>query len=940
MTLKKSGTLASLSLITLLLLIGIDTTQNNTFPITTPQLEKEEEGNLAERVEQKKARDEYFFELMRDPATNRIPEGIRQKEIAHAKNLPLHFKGKRKASQTFNWKALGPNDVGGRTRALAVDMDNNNIILAGGVSGGVWRSTNQGETWTQVTTADQNPSVTSIAQDPRAGHRDTWYYVTGEYSGNSAGARGGGATYYGSGIYKSTDNGLTWTMLASAGDLTRFDSRYDFVSRVAVSPTTGTVFFASNAIGIYRSDDGGATFDLVLGEVNEHSWSDVQINANGVVIATLSETGFLDEGVSHTNSPGIYRSNDDGLTWTDITTNEFPTTFSRTRIAISESDPNSVYVFGYDGSPFLIYTDLSDLTKTENRSANIPDFGGSVGSMNMQGGYNLEIAVDPNNKDFVVIGGTNMFRSFDGFKTKPSEAENDRNLTWVGGYSTANNVSTYEGHHPDNHAIVFDPVLSNKVWSGHDGGVSVTNSIKRSTVQWTHKVNGYNVTQFYTVAIPRIAGDDRYIGGTQDNGSPFFRDNIISGITGSNDISSGDGSYAYIGKDYGYTSSQRGNVIRILYRPNGDMFSPYRESGQWSFIEPEGSTNQKFIHPFKIDPSDEDIMYYPESNHIWRNDSLSHIPNYEQGGTSVGWAELFNINVGTAGHSISTLEVSTNNPSHRLYLGGSSSTLKPTLYRIDNANTATSGGVDISPPDAAAGAYIHDIAVNATDGDELIAVLSNYAIESLYHSSDAGATWTAIGGNLEGAEGPSVRTAAIIEGSAGTVYLVGTSTGLYSTTTLDGSNTIWEREDPNGIGLNVVEFIDSRPEDNRVAVATHGRGMWAGTPGSAVSTEEEVTESVIPESFALNQNYPNPFNPSTVISYSLPSSSNVNITVYDINGRKVAELLRNEMKSAGSHEFNFDASNLASGVYLYRISAKSISGSQLFTKSRKMTLIK
>lgn len=109
-------------------------------------------------------------------------------------------------------------------------------------------------------------------------------------------------------------------------------------------------------------------------------------------------------------------------------------------------------------------------------------------------------------------------------------------------------------------------------------------------------------------------------------------------------------------------------------------------------------------------------------------------------------------------------------------------------------------------------------------------------------------------------------------------------------------------------------------------------GTTAMLPTMSTSVDDQI--SGLPQQFELNQNYPNPFNPSTKIEYSLPQAANVQISVYNVMGQQVAKLINNEKQSAGYHTISFDAGNLASGMYLYRIQAGS------FVQTRKMTLIK
>ena len=909
-------------------------------------------------AESKRMRHEYFFHLLRDPATNRIPKNIRELEVAFAKEHARKYKSI--AQELFSWQEAGPVDVGGRTRALALDVTDNNTILAGGVSGGLWKSTDGGSSWSLKSNVDRSLAVTSVAQDPRPGNTDTWYYTTGEFD-QSARDFGGVAFAYGTGIYKSTDNGETWSRLDQTEDLDQqFSSPYDYMSGIKVNPQTGSVFFTSNGFGLYRSSDGQTIDDEdplasgtnpILGGRAEHFYAEVDIADDGTIVAALSERKFSS---ASSNEPGIFVSTDDGDTWTDVTPSSFTSQYERTAVAIAPSNTNIVYAYTYTGFGSgnnydlrLHKIDLSNNTSTD-LSDNVPNFGNPIGFMNPQGNYNLVVEVKPDDEDFVLIGTTNLFRSTDGFSTTPPDTDNDGftddsalERYWIGGYNNSNSgFGLYPNHHPDNHVLFFDLNDPNRLWSGHDGGISFTSDVRASEVTWMDMNQGYNVTQFYTIAISDDSGDDRLVGGTQDNGSPFFRYTENSGSTNSFDVSSGDGSFTHIGSSVVYSSSQNGRVLRIATTTDGTpTFSNF------DYVHPSEAGNQQFIHPFVIDPKDENIMYYPDGNQLLRNTTLDQVSNRNSDGTTQGWENLTVDSEITSGYVISALTV-TPGSSDILYYGASDlmGTNVPELRRMQNAASTDRGATDISiNRTALEGAYIHDITVNPDNPNEIIAVFSNYRIPSVFHSTDGGSSWTDVEGSLasvNGNEGPSVRNARILPFDDDIYYVVATSTGVYSTKSLDGSNTVWTQEGSREIGYVVSNALDARTSDDIVAVGTHGRGAFVGEAMNVVSNEEESSQPELPAKFGLQQNYPNPFNPSTTIAYDIATISTVTLTLYNLQGQEVRTLISGATRSAGSYTQQLNASDLASGVYVYQLRAEPTNGGQPFVTNRKLTLVK
>jgi len=919
------------------------------------------EKSEGEKEELKVARDEYFFNIMKDPYINAIPENIRINELEFAKKIPqsTNLLLKESSSSKINWQEIGPFDVGGRTRAIVIDAANPNIIVAGGVSGGIWKSTDKGNTWKMKSSLSQVLSVTSIAQDIRPGFRNNWYAVGGEYRGNSASARGGSGSFYGGGFLKSTNNGETWieipTNIVSPTGVF-WNSDFSYASKVIINPTTGTLFVCANGSGILQSADGGTTWGdvtntYIIGGRNDHYYSDIVVNQSGVLVASLSQFFPNQSGNPQDYSPGVYRSTNDGLSWTNITPSSFPTSHARSVMAFIPSFPNWFYIFTYqntrtnDRENISLFRINALTGEFFNLSANLPDLGSQQGYIDSQLSYNMAIAVHPTDENYVFIAGTSLFRSFDRFTTKPDNPK----LNWIGGYHQT--AFFYPKLHPDVHTLVFNPSNPDELWVGHDGGISYVSDCKTinygTYMPWVDSDNGYAVTQFYTASIPYSNNDDRYAGGTQDNGTPYFRSSNGNN-TLSKDVTSGDGSYLYFGSEYFYGSTQNGNLRRSGYSASKDI-----NNSNYTSFEPDSATGQLFINPFVVDPVNEDFMYYISGRVLWRNDRLPLIPN-NLSKTMVGWTKIDNIL--PSGYTFTTLTVSRLNSPHVLYLGATGSN-QPKIFKITNSTSSTTA-VEITPtyPGNGSGqvpntAYVHSIAVNPKNSNEIIVVLSNYNTMSLWYSNNGGASWSDIEGNLAGQFGPSIRSATILPISSGNIYLLGTSTGVYSTSQLNGSSTFWTQEGANTIGNVVVENVISRDLDGTVVAATHGRGLFVGKV-EVTSVDEN---DLLPSKFELSQNYPNPFNPSTSIQYVIPSpidqarnlqdfsstssprndETHVILKVYDLLGREVATLV-DEFLQPGTYnsQFSIRNSQLPSGVYFYQLKAAK------FTKTKKMILMK
>lgn len=868
-----------------------------------------------EEEENPGARQEYEWLRHINPETKQVPLDIHTKELLFSSRIlsyndkgTIPFRLNKSAAQ--EWSLRGPFNIGGRTRALAIDISDplENTLLAGGASGGMWRSINSGKSWSKTTIPDQLHSVTCIAQDTRSGKTHIWYYGTGELSGNSP-AGGGGALYRGDGIFKSIDQGKTWQRLSSTVTNTPhvFDNPFDYVWNIAVDSTNKTQdeVYAATLGGIYRSVDGGISWQRVLGEgTNINRYTDVSITPSGVVYAALADiTDLVNPGNPPSDQAGIFRSTD-GINWVKITPPFLPSLHFRTVIGISISN-DIVYFLTEIAQGFTQQFCLASYQHGlgwKNLSANLPAFGGEVGNFNSQNSYNMLIKVKPDDPQVVYVGGTNLYRSTDGFSSKV-------NTAWIGGYSPINNISVYLNHHPDQHALVFYN-QSGKMLSGHDGGISFTEANLADPVKWVSLNNGYITSQFYTIAINPFQSNDEMLGGLQDNGT--MATDTKNATTPWVRALSGDGSYAAISADglHYYASTNNAMIYRFDFDETG------KQTG-FARIDPQGGAGYLFINPFVLDPVDDRIMYLAGGASVWRSNRVTDIPSGSNDPASTGWIKLS----GTTTAPVSALGISSR-PTSVLYYG----TVNGKLYKLNDARTTTIAAKEITSTLFPKDGYISCVAVDPFDSDNVVVTFSNYEVISVFYSDDGGLSWSAIAGNLEEqpdgkGSGPSVHWASILYLDSGPVYFLGTSTGLYSTHQLSQMQTIWIREGAESIGNVVVDMMATRQTDGAVVIATHGNGVYSTHYLNAIPLTNRTDDL----SFEM---YPVPFKDELTIKYQLYRGVSVSLSIYDSFGRELSVLL-GEYQKKGPYQFVWDGRigsslKVASGVYYIRFQAGDV----------------
>jgi len=934
--------------------------------------EYENEREEEEREKSSKAHVEdrlrYDFEMLKDPATGKLPLGIFEAERAFARTLPeKEGSDASKPMVLNNYIPAGPNNIGGRTRAVAYDLryngTSNRVIISGCVSGGIMRSVDGGNSWSLVTPQNDIHTFTALAQDPRPGFQDTWYAGGGEFTGNSASDIG--AFYLAYGIWKSTDNGASWTKLTLAvtdlngntlgsGTLEAFDHPFDLVQRIQVNPVNGDVYIAGHR-RLVRSTTGGSSFNVVF------SSNQIPNSLNGQMDVVITNTGMIllavngghpDPGArgvwySTTGNAGSFTRIAGGQTVgvdsvTGWRANAPGTQGRRIIMALAPSNNAIAYVFYQNGlsgdgatpkpEADMFRLDISGTSFTwTNRSANMPDFpGGNLSGsdpLSVQGGYDMVVAVHPTNPDMVFVGGTNLYRSTDGFASTA-------NTAWINGYQSNFTYGQYPNGHADQHNLAFSPANPNVAIAANDGGVQETADITATTVSWTPS-RSYQTLQCYNVAIDPGVGRNNFASGAQDNGVRFRDKTGVLGTAPADSnnhrlLFSADGAYVGISLDnagfqYVYESIQYGRLYRArLSNPLGAT-QEITPAG----LTPSSSTSSnqfgEFVTNLRLEADNSDNLYYVNFNRLFRTKSASNV-------TPTGWTELTGVSstvspsnpsgqtsISIRGIGFTRGPYTSNNA---LYFG----TNNGRIFRLDNPRDALPSSLPAEITPNGMSGNVQDIAVNPNNDNEIIAVISNYGVVSIWWTGNAKAVvpaWKNAEGNLTL---PSARSCAIVvkKDAANvpvTEYYVGTSVGLYSTTDLatvlgNSQAPVWQREGGSVLNYAVVVSLAYRPADNVLLLGTHGNGLYYTTIGSpnfippngnsvpVITNDTRFIKAVYPTVSAGAINFERG---------SLNGIKTINVELYDLAGRRISATVR------GYSNGTVDLGPLSKGAYILAI---------------------
>lgn len=496
---------------------------------------------------------EYFWEGRLDTNGNLPKAGLIIEEWEK-------FHQNRIQNTSANWTFLGPKNFPtatareyagmGRINCLTFDPTNSNILWVGSPAGGVWKSSDGGQTW--ETNTDELPTlgVSTIIIDPT--DSDIMYLATGD---------GDSGDTYGVGVLKSTDGGNTWTKTG----LNHETSQTITITDLIINPTNTQILVASSNSGIYRTTDGGTNWKLV---VTGSNFKDV--------VAQPNDFNTLLAG---TNNNKIYRSTNAGVSWTQITSG-LPTEGARVKLAFSESTPTKVYAIIADkantnSQGIYVSTNSGTTWTAKNTTTNL--LGG-------QAFYDMSIVVSPTNSNEIYAGGVNLYKSTNGGTSWTQITTGiPQNLTYV---------------HSDHHNLYFKPNSNNTMYSVNDGGIHRVNTNNLTT--WTDLSEGLHITQFYRIGgTPQNA--NQILAGAQDNDVAHFKNG--QWFNRNNNSDGMECAFDYTNENIAYPCSQSGG----LYRTTNGFTSR-------TYIKPKNAEYGNWTVPFVLDPINPTTMYIGFAN--------------------------------------------------------------------------------------------------------------------------------------------------------------------------------------------------------------------------------------------------------------------------------------------------------------------------------------
>jgi photosystem II stability/assembly factor-like uncharacterized protein len=805
----------------------------------------------------------------------------------------------------LEWRNIGPAIMGGRVSDLAVMESNPAIFYVGLATGGVWKTTNNGTTWETLFDDQPTSSIGDVTLAPS--NPNIVWVGTGEPQNRQS-------SPWGNGVYKSSDAGRTWTHMGLAAT--------HHIARIQIHPhnpdivyvaAVGRLWGANPERGVYRTTDGGATWDLVL-FVDENTGAiDLAMDPGDpeTLFAAMYQRRRTGYGFSGGGpGSGLYRTTDGGSSWQELTNGLPERDKGRIGIDIYRRDGNLVFVMVEARQGRGVYRSMDRGESWEFRS-----------ETNNRPMYYSQIRIDPNDPERIYAGGANLYRSSDGGKTFTADAA--------------------RGVHSDHHALWINPVNSDHLILAGDGGVDI--SFDRSD----HWIQIYNMVlaQFYEIGVDMR--DPYYVcGGLQDNGSWCGPSNTLSnqGIRNRDwyNVGGGDGFYTVMdptNPQLMFAESQGGFIARV------DL-----ESMERTYVRPVGQLDEEGELPsFRwnwntpiVLSSHDPATIYVGSNVLFKSTDRGY--TWEQVSPDLT-KQIDRDTLEIMGTKLSRPTLSRNDgiSSYGNFTTISESALDPNLIYIGtddgNVQLTRDGGAtwtDLTGNfrNLSERTYVSKVVASRFVEGRVYAVFDGHRNSDFdpyaYVSEDFGASWTSIVQGLP--ELWSINVIIEHPNNANLLFL-GNEIGVYFSID-QGDN--WTRL-KNKLPTVPVDDIVVHPRENDVVIGTHGRGVWIMDD---ITPLEEMSNTVLASAAHLfsvrqatsyNPDMPQGWTPGTLalpnppqgarIRYYLgqdvsevgavagsngsnDEEAQVKLTVLDSGGEVVREL--DGPATAGGHEVIWD----------------------------------
>jgi len=812
------------------------------------------------------------------------------------------------------WRNIGPGG-GSDLQSIAVHPANPDIVYVGGDIEGLFKTTNGGQSWTNI-----NNNLATGPWTPDVYWTNQIYFDKSDVSFNTL--------YLATAIamFKTTDGGATWSLLFPS----TINSEVDFISvySVIADPSDNKIIYAgTEGKGVYKTTNGGS------------SWT--KLNVASLAGATVYGMAFdSNKNLYLGTTNGIFKSTDGGNTWSQANgglTNTAVWNLQAVTISNQTTLFATVITHGTPGSPSTfdggIFKSTDGAVSWQNISSNLPKYQSSDSLFY----FYWKFTVNPLNTNTIYIGTSvgspdeslaayenwGIYKTMNGGQSW-TRVDNNISLGWM-------DDTFFNERHAL--ALAIAPSDTNTVYWGRDWMNKTTDDGQTWTQIYTQKVgNAWKGAGFELMMVEGMTFDptnnQRAFVGYDDMGPFRSDDNLNSFIPLDPKMDPYDGYDA--AKDFEIDPAN-GDVYMSRYDGLGSVANTGYSFGQvWKSSDNGGSWT--LISNGLPDGRPDLVLDKTSGTAGNRTLYCASFGNgiYKTTNSGGSWNAVNN-GLGADAASVWELFINPNN-SNELYAGINSFGGGGGLYKT------TDGGNLWTKLSSFPAFDVLTIDYDKTNNILYVGATDNYDFNSdggLYKSEDGGTTWTKIFNHTRVVDveidpgNPDMLYAASQPWYE--VWLPNINPGVYKSS--DAGST-WSNITGN-LSHTFIDFIKLNPNNtSQLFAGTGGGGLWARNLVTGINE----ANTFLPTRFELNQNYPNPFNPSTTISYSIPSVEtgyvpSVQLKIYDVLGREIVTLV-DEKQKPGYYNIRFDASSLSSGIYLYRI----ISGD--FIQTKKMLLLK